>query len=103
MSVTRAQVNAVKATILDRLFQRYEFCQLPAVRVAVHIHKNNPAQREAIQAILQDAYRATTGRDPLAFGHNFKQWLREACQNANDPTTGVDVPDAVDPVPAVVT
>lgn len=106
MAVTRAQVNAVKATILDRAFNRYPHIRIPAVRMAVQIAKNGTAaQQEAARAILQDAYQADTGRDPFTFAHNFKQWMREALQDADgrDPTTGVDVSDAYEPATVVVT
>lgn len=108
MSVTRAQVNAVKATILDRAFNRYPQFRIPAVRMAIQIAKNGTAiQQESVRAILQDAYLADTGRDPLdaKFSHNFKQWLREALEDVTgaDPTTGLIRSDAFDPAPVVIT
>ena len=106
MSVTRAQVNAAKATILDRAFMRYPHFRIPAVRMAIQLAKNGTAaQQEASRAILQDAYQADTGRDPFAYAHNFKQWLREALQDPDgrDPTTGVEIGDAYEPATVVVT
>ena len=105
MAITRAQVNAGKAAVLDRLFLQYPACRVPAVRIAVKVAKGgNATQREVLRSILQDGYQADTGRDPLAFQHNFKQWMRQACDDQpDDPTTGIDVSDAFEAQAVTVT
>jgi hypothetical protein len=106
MAVTRAQVNAGKAAIIDRLFIRYPHCRIPAVRIAIQLAKGgNATQREVARGILQEAYTADTGRDPFAFPHNFKQWLREALDPAlsDVQTTGIDRADAFEPEAVTVT
>lgn len=106
MAVTTVQLRAGKAAILDRLFMQYPACRMPAVRIAIKLAKGgNATQQEVARAILQEAYQAATGRDPLAFSHNFKQWLREALEDVTgeDPTTGIDRADAIDAAGVVVT
>lgn len=106
MAITTAQENAGKANILDRAFMRYPACRLPLVRIALQLWKaGNATQKEVYRSILQRGYQADTGRDPLAFSHNFKQWLREALSEEfdNDPTTGISRSDAFDAEAVTVT
>lgn len=104
MAITTNQLNATKATIVDRTFLRYTQCRLPLVRIAIQIYKNgNATQREAAMHTLKQAYTAAHGVSPIGV-HHFKHWLREALlPNDDDLTNDVTVDDALEAGATTVT
>jgi hypothetical protein len=107
MAVTTAQVNAGKATVLDRAFIRYPAVRAPLIRIAVQAIKNgNAIEQEVGKAILNEAYQFIKGQNPnlnAVTKHEFKHLLYDGLQDdSNDPTTGVDVTDAFEAVEVTV-
>lgn len=95
MAVTRAQLNTAKATVVDRLFLRYPQFHSTMIRVVVQAYKQgNAAEREVLEALLQEAYQALYSRTPVG-DRDFWHWLERGCQDVpDDPTTGVRFGDA---------
>lgn len=104
MAITQAQVNAGKALVLDRLFKRYSASREPAIRIAVQAAKQgNPTEREVAKYILQEAYQAINGIDPVG-RHAFQHFVADGLNtDPDDPTTGVDQGDLWDAAPIEVT
>ena len=108
MAITIAQLNAGKAVVLDRLFQRYPMLHGYALRVLVQSYKQaaNQTQRDIAMAIANQAYQTVFGVAPSTRQHHFRQWLRDQMQiplGAEDLTTGVDPTDCPEQLEVPVT
>lgn len=100
MAVTRAQVNAGKAAILDALFTRYPEWRMKMLRVAVSLAKGgNATQIEVRNAILNESYNTMFSRDAVG-RHDFKHWLHSAL--SGDDGDNVTTADSFDAQEATV-